>query len=319
MGRDLASRAEQARGQIEQQPQTLGQQIQAMQAQFQLAMPRGAEAGQLVRDAMTCLRTTKDLAKADAASVLGALMTCAQLGLRPGVGALGHAWILPFWDKNAGPERNGKPMGGHVAQLIIGYQGYAELAYRTGRVLNIAARTVYTNDHFELAYHLSTDDMVHRPYLDGPRGEARLYYAVARLKDDGYAVTDPMTHADMETHRDRFAMAKAKEWVGGKETGRRIVVGPWRDHFEAMAHKTMVRRLAKLLPKSTEFAYALAVDEGVRVDITPDVAPDEVTERPVIDGQVEPDAIEPPSGDSPPEPPAEGDGWPPVTKPGQGA
>lgn len=274
MGHNLAQRAEAARGQLDQQPTTLGQQIQQMQAQFQLAMPRGAEAGQLVRDAMTCLRMTKNLAKCDAASVLGSLMTCAQLGLRPGVGALGHAWILPFWDPKAGPEnpRTGKPMGGHRAQLIIGYQGYAELAYRTGRVLNIAPRTVYSQDTFRLRYGLSSDELVHEPYLDGPRGEARLYYAVARLVDGGYAVTDPMTHADMEAHRDQFAMAK--------QDGR--VIGPWRDHFEAMAHKTMVRRLAKLLPKSTEFAYALAVDEGVRVDISPDVAPDEATDHPII-------------------------------------
>lgn len=295
MGRDLAARAEAARGIARQQPVTLAQQIQQMQNEFQRAMPRGAEAEQLVRDALTCLRMTPKLGMCDAASVLGALMTCAQLGLRPGVGALGHAWILPFWDKGAGTNR---------AQLVIGYQGYAELAYRTGRVLNIAARTVYTNDHFELAYHLSSDDMVHRPYLDGPRGEPRLYYAVARLADGGYAVTDPMTHADMEAHRDRFAMAKSRD-------GR--VVGPWADHFEAMAHKTMVRRLAKFLPKSTEIAYALAVDEGVRVEISPDVAPDEATEHPaVIDGEIE---REEQVADDARDP----DDLPPVTRPGSGS
>lgn len=298
MGRDLAERAAAARGQdVEQQPLTLKQQIQQMQDQFQLAMPRGAEAGQLIRDAMTCLRTTKNLDKCDAASVLGGLMTLAQLGLRPGVGALGHAWLIPFWDKNAGPKNaRGFPTGGHRAQLIIGYQGYAELAYRTGRVLNIAPRTVYSNDRFRLSYGLAGDELVHEPYLDGPRGDARLYYAVARLENNGYALTDPMTQADMETHRDKYAMAK------DKKTSQ--VVGPWKEHFEAMAHKTMVRRLAKLLPKSTEFAYAIAVDEGVRVDISPDVPPDEATEHPVIEGEIEPEGTD------------EENGWPEVTRPG---
>jgi len=296
MGNNLAERAAAARAQVAEQPQTLGQQIQQMQTQFQLAMPKGAEAGQLVRDAMTCLRMTPKLAQCETSSVLGGLMTLAQLGLRPGVGALGHAWLLPMWNTK---ERC------HMATLVIGYQGYAELAYRTGRVLNIAPRTVYSNDHYELTYGLDGDHMVHRPYLDGPRGEARLYYAVARLKDGGYAITDPMTQADMETHRDRFAMAKLKDGT---------IIGPWRDHFEAMAHKTMVRRLSKLLPKSTEFAYALAVDNGVRVDITPTAAPDEVTEHPVIDGQVEQGEIE--SGGTQA---VDDDGdWPEVAKPGSG-
>ncbi|WP_326646100.1 recombination protein RecT [Streptosporangium sp. NBC_01755] len=297
MGHNLTERAAAAaRGQAAEQPQTLGQQIQQMQTQFQLAMPKGAEAGQLVRDAMTCLRMTPKLAQCEASSVLGGLMTLAQLGLRPGVGALGHAWLLPMWNTK---ERC------HMATLVIGYQGYAELAYRTGRVLNIAPRTVYSNDHFRLSYGLAADELVHEPHLDGPRGDARLYYAVARLKDGGYALTDPMTQADMETHRDRFAMAKLKDGT---------IIGPWRDHFEAMAHKTMVRRLSKLLPKSTEFAYALAVDNGVRVDLTPTTAPDEVTERPVIDGQVEPDAIEAPADGSA----VDDDGWPEVVKPGSG-
>ncbi len=289
MGRDLTERAEQARGQVaEQQPVTLAQQIQQMQHQFQLAMPKGAEAGQLVRDAMTCLRMTPKLAQCEGASVLGGLMTLAQLGLRPGVGALGHAWLIPMWNSKEGC---------HMATLVIGYQGYAELAYRSGKVINIAPRTVYANDHFRLSYRLEGDELVHEPYLDGPRGDARLFYAVARLKDSGYALTDPMTVADMKAHRDRHAMAKLKDGT---------VVGPWKDHFEAMAHKTMVRRLAKLLPKSTEFAYALAVDDGVRVDISPTAPPDEVTEHPVIEGAIEQGAIEPP---------ADGGDWPPVAQP----
>jgi recombination protein RecT len=91
---------------------SLADQIRGMEKQFQLAMPRGAEATQLVRDALTALRTIKHLDKCEANSVLGALMTCAQLGLRPGV--LGHAWPLPFWDRHS---------KGYKAQLVIGYQG----------------------------------------------------------------------------------------------------------------------------------------------------------------------------------------------------
>lgn len=252
MARDLAKRATNrgaARNNGGGAPATLSDQIRSMESQFAMAMPKGAEAAQLVRDALTSIRQTPQLAECEAPTVLGALMTCAQLGLRPGV--LGHAYLLPFWD---GKSRSRK------AQLVLGYQGLLELAYRSGQVESVAARTVYSNDEFDLSYELTGDRMVHRPCLDGLRGEPRLYYAVARMKGGGYAITNPMTHAEMEAYRDKNATAKTKD-------GR--VVGPWRDHFEGMAHKTMIRQLSKLLPKGTDLATALEADERVRVDLSP--------------------------------------------------
>lgn len=254
-------------------------QVRSMEAQFQMAMPRGGEAAQLVRDVLTMISQTPKLRQCVPATVLGGAMTMAQLGLRPGV--LGHGWLLPFWDKNH-DNGQGKPKGAFKAQLVIGYQGLVELVHRSDRVISIAARTVYEADEFRLGYGLEGDDFVHNPYLDGPRGNPRMYYAIARMKGGGYAFTEPMSHADMESYRDRYAMAKNKE---GK------VVGPWRDQFEGMAHKTMIRRLVKLLPKSTELAQAIEADERVRVDLTPQGI--DHGQQVVIDGEVESDSFEP--------------------------
>lgn len=242
----------------------LANQVRVMESQFQLAMPKGLEATQLVRDALTCIRQTPKLAECSQDTVLGALMTCAQLGLRPGV--LGHAYLLPFWD---GKTRSNK------AQLVIGYQGLVELAYRSGTVLSIAARTVYTNDEFEIEYHPAGEDtFTHRPYLDGERGSPVFYYAAARLKDGGYAYTEPVTHDDMQAYMKKHATAKTKDGN---------VVGPWRDHFEGMAHKTMVRKLMKLLPKSTVIAQAISQDGAIRRNHKPEA----IDERPdYIDGEM---------------------------------
>lgn len=246
---------------------TLTEAIEKMSPHFALAMPRGMEATQLVRDALTALRTTKRLAECDRMTILGGLMTCAQLGLR--VGVLGQAWLTPFWSKSANSFQ---------AQLVIGYQGLVELAFRSDRIASISARTVHANDEFDLSYGAETDTFVHRPALDGPRGEARLYYAVARMKGGGYAITDPMTVADMERHRDKNATSRTRE---GK------IFGPWLDHPEAMAHKTMVRKLTKLLPKSTELALAIEADERVRIDLTPDAdGPLRSTRPDTVDGDV---------------------------------
>ncbi|HET9892614.1 MAG TPA: recombination protein RecT [Mycobacterium sp.] len=238
---------------------SLGQQIQQMQQHFQLAMPRGVEAVQLIRDALTCLRTTKNLAKCEPQSVLGALMTCAQLGLRPGV--LGHAWLLPFWDSRLAwaDEKGRQRTGGYRAQLVIGYQGLIELAHRSGQIKSLVARTVRENDEFDVAYGID-DLLVHKPVMSGDRGAPIAYYAVVKFLSGGHAFF-VMSHDEMETYRDRYAMARNKE---GK------IVGPWVDQFEGMALKTTIRQLAKWMPKATEFASAIEADGTVRVDVTPD-------------------------------------------------
>lgn len=307
MGRDLAQRAAAQRNggngnaagtQVEAKPLTLNDQITNMRSAFQLAMPKGAEAGQLVRDALTCLRTTKNLANCEANSVLGGLMNCAQLGLRPGVGALGHAWLIPFWDKYAGPvhERTGQPMGGFRAQLVIGYRGYIELAYRHPKVVSIASRVRYSNDQFDIGYNLDGDYLEHKPCTDGPRGEPLTYYAIARLQG-GYALTEPWSQAEMEAHRDRYAMAKNKKGE---------IVGPWADQFVEMGRKTMIRAaLVKMIPLSTELAIAVEVDEGLRLDVTPEADPTEVT-RPIA-GELEAGSDQPTAEKQPRSAPAADD------------
>ncbi len=246
MGTDLRERAMTAPAQ---QPDTLGGSIQKMESQFQLAMPKGLEAQQLVRDALTCLRQTPKLAECDQASVLGSLMTCAQLGLRPGV--LGQAYLLPLWN---GRNRRTE------AQLIIGYQGLIELIYRSGVVNMIDARVIHANDEFTFEYGMTEDVLIHRPPLTGNRGRPVAFYAVARTANGGVFFEPPMSVADMEEYRDKYAMAKKKDGT---------VVGPWVTEFVEMAKKTMIRRLAKRLPKSPEVVRAMSHDGAVRQDYTP--------------------------------------------------
>lgn len=247
MGKDLANRLDKSVEARENKEgtETLATQIQKMESQFALALPSGLEAKQLVRDALTVIKQTPKLQECEWQTVLGALMSSAQLGLRPGV--LGQSYVLPFWD---GKSRSFK------AQFIVGYQGLIELMHRSGRVLSIVARTVYENDEFDLEYQVDKDVMTHRPTLDGDPGRPRLYYARATLKDGGYQMTNPLTHQQMEKHRDRFAKAKMKDGT---------IIGPWRDDFEAMALKTMVIKLAKMMPKSTELSFALVADEKMSI------------------------------------------------------
>ena len=190
-------------------------------------------------------------------------LLCASAGaLR--LEAQGQAWLLPLW--------NGKSRS-FQAQLIIGYQGYAELAYRSSRIATLDAYTVYANDKFDVDYGLKPK-LKHKPMLFGDRGEPIAYYSVAQMNPNGVKF-EVLSKSDAEKHRDKFAMAKTKEGV---------ILGPWRDHFDEMAKKTTVLRLAKLLPKSPELMIGMSVDGGVRLDLTPKADPIEVTET--MEGEV---------------------------------
>lgn len=242
MARDLEARMSQNNTPEQQRPASMADQIRSMEEQFQLAMPKGMEAQQLVRDALTCLRQTPRLGECSPASVLGALMTCSQLGLRPGV--LGQAWVIP---------RKNYKTGQMEANFQPGYKGLIQLAQRSGNIKSLSARTVYENDTFDIEYGLN-DNLIHKPYMEGERGNPIAYYAVAKYVNGGYNFVY-MTHAEVCAHRDKYSQAKT---------------GPWRDNFESMAHKTVIIKLAKWMPSNTEdrvFQQAVAADGTVRVDL----------------------------------------------------
>ncbi len=246
---------------------SLRRQIEQMTAEYQLAMPKGMEAAQLVRDAVTCLRKIRHLDACEPGSVLGALMTCAQLGLRPAV--LGHAWPLPYWD---GKDRCYK------AQLVIGYQGYVELGFRSGRISAITSRIVRHGEKFTIVYHEDRDELTHEPAIDGMPGDIRSFYSTARLVNGGYTVTEPWSLARMQDHRDKHAPRNRDGQI----------TGPWVDNFPEMGQKTMVLVNYKLLPKSAEMAIAMEADGGLRLDLSAKADAAEVTQRPVIPGRAEP-------------------------------
>lgn len=285
--------------------------IEKLQPEFQRAMPRGREAVQLVRDALTCLRTVSRLAECQPESVYGALMTCAQLGLRPNVPALGSAYLIPFW--------NGKEKV-RQAQLVIGYQGIIDLAMRSDRLDSVIARTVFADDVWDVDYGLN-DRLVHKPamfregYVEDPEKEPEsiAYYSIAKYRGGGYAFF-VMSKQQVDRHRRRYS--------------KQPDAGPWVSEFDAMGMKTTVRMLSKFMPKSTEFdllSRGLQVDEGVRINYSANADPTEVTQSTftgaVVDGTVVEDEQETGGQDRGAgngAPPATED-WPAVAKPAGGA
>lgn len=210
---------------------TVADLVLASRDQFALALAGNIDPDKFTRVAITTLRTTPKLAQCNEMSLLGAFMACAQLGLEPS-GPLGHAYLVPF---------------GKEVQLIVGYQGLIELAYRSGRVMSIVARPVHENDEFEFEYGLH-DKLRHVPAPTN-RGAMTHVYAVAHLAGGGVI---PVVMAKVEV-----------DAVKARSPGAKKPDSPWKSDYEAMAMKSAVRRLFKWLPSSVESHAALGADEGV--------------------------------------------------------
>lgn len=208
--------------------------LETLQNEIRRALPTHLNPDRMARIALTCFRTTPKLALCEPASVFAAVLQASQLGLEPGL--LGQCYLIPYKDQ---------------CTLQIGYQGLVDLARRSGRIVSLSAHCVYTNDRFELSYGL-TERLEHTPALDGPRGDFRLAYAVAHLKDGG-TVVEVMTREEIERIRDRSQNVQSAKRFG-KQT-------PWDTDFGEMARKTVLRRITKFLPKSVELATAIALDE----------------------------------------------------------
>jgi recombination protein RecT len=203
---------------------------------------------------------------------LGALMTAAQLGLEPNT-PLGQAYLIPY---NNSRKVSGTWQKFPTCQFQIGYRGLIELAYRSGEVTNIYAKTVFANDKFE--YELGLDPkLVHIPAKSN-RGDPIYYYAVFQTKG-GAKGFDCWSYDDALEHAKRFSKAYDKE--------KNTFSGPWSTDFDSMARKSVLISALKYAPMKTDFVRAIVNDTAVRSELSSDMltAPreDEVIDVDVTD------------------------------------
>jgi recombination protein RecT len=238
-----------------QEPTTPVALLQSEQALTMISesLPAGMDAKTFQRHAITLVKQNPDLLACEAASVAQGIVRGAALGLDPDP-ALGQMWLVP---RNV---KDGQTWS-KVATFQVGWRGLYELAMRTGRVAKIEVKAVHRNDRFEARLG-SKGGLVHEPDWFGDRGPVIGWYAYAQLRD-GTEMFEVLSLADAEAHRDAHASTKTRE-------GR--IYGPWADHFDAMAAKTVFLKLAKWLPKQVErgdaFAQALEADgQAVRTPL----------------------------------------------------
>jgi recombination protein RecT len=171
----------------------------------------------------------------DPLTICGCVIQAAQLGLEPD-GVLGECYLVPFLNSKTKKKE---------CQLIPGYQGLLKLARNSGELKFVNAQVVREKDFFEFVE--GTDPFLTHKRAAGDRGKPIAYWACASLKTGGFQF-NVMTRREVEEHRDRFSKAKD--------------TGPWKDDFDTMALKTCLRKLCKLLPRSTQAQIATSLDEA---------------------------------------------------------
>lgn len=124
---------------------------------------------------------------------------------------------------------------GKTAQYMPMVNGVLKKLRNSGMLSTITAQTVHENDSFK--YNPAMDDIPnHNPDWFGDRGQMIGVYAVARMKDGGVVVE--IMNMDQ--------LNKVRSVSRGSNKG------PWKDWPEEMAKKSVLRRIAKMLPSSAD-------------------------------------------------------------------
>lgn len=200
--------------------------FEASKGRLASVLPKHLPAEKVIRLVLAAASRTPELLECSSESILLAAMQSATLGLEPNT-PFQHAYLVPFRNKHTGRKE---------AQFIPGYRGLIQLAIQSGEIKSVHARAAYAKDHFVVRYGID-ETIEHVPRLEADRGDLVAVYSVARFS------SGVSTFEVMAAHEIDAVM---------KSSATRGAHGPWRDHFDEMAKKSVIRRHSKVMPMSAE-------------------------------------------------------------------
>lgn len=216
--------------------------IRALEPEIKRALPSVLTPERFTRMALNALSNTPKLAECSQMSFIAALMNSAQLGLEPNT-PLGQCYLIPF--KNNKTKQL-------ECQFQIGYKGMIDLVYRNDSVQTIQAQTVYANDEFQ--YELGLNPKLHHKPAINDRGVPVAFYAYFKLENGGFGF-EVMSRDDIIEYANKYSQ------------GINSSYSPWKNNFEDMAKKTVIKRVLKYAPLKADDARAIATDGTVKTEI----------------------------------------------------
>lgn len=208
-------------------------------SQFRAALPSHVTPDRFVRIIKTAVAKSPELLTADKTSLMLSCMDAAADGLLPN----GKEAALVIYKTKT---RDGRFVD--KVQYMPMIRGLYKLARNSKEIAVLAAHVVYEKDDFFFSYGFETE-LKHAPYLGEDRGRPVAVYACATTKD-GERDVEVMSVGDVNKIRDC------------SKTFKKNGTGPWKDFWDEMARKTVMRRLLKRLPMSEEVERAIDRDNA---------------------------------------------------------
>ena len=196
----------------------------------------GKRSSQFMTSITSVVQNNALLQKADINSIImgSAVAASMDLPLNPN---LGYAALVPFNAKD-----------GCFAQLQVMVKGWTELFLRSGQCQSIICETVYEGQ-------LVKKNKFTGEYIfdeDAKKSDKIIGFMAYFKLTNGFEKYDYMTIEEVKAHAQRFSQTFRKG------------SGVWKDHFEAMGQKTILKRLlTKYAPKSIEMQQMAMFDQSI--------------------------------------------------------
>lgn len=216
----------------------------------------GKDGQRFITSIVSHVAQNPDLQVCEHMTLFTAAMQCEALKLSPSK-TLGECYIVPFKD-----NKNGRV----VATFQIGWQGYIQLALRSGQYRTI---NVVELKEGEVAHYDRLSGMIETKFIEDDEIREQTptagYYAMFELTN-GFTKCMYWSKKKMEQH----ALKYSQGYAADKKKGTSYTF--WSKAFDEMAKKTMIRQLiGKWGPKSLEMKMGLENDGAViNDDQTPD-------------------------------------------------
>ena len=204
----------------------------------------GKNAPAFATSVLQIVNSNSMLVNADPQTIFSAACMAATLNL-PINNNLGFAYIVPFKNNKENKIE---------AQFQLGYKGYIQLAQRSGQFSRIAATPVYNGQLISenplLGYEFD--------WSVKPNGSPIGYVAFFKLIN-GFTAELYMSKEEVMKHANKYSQTAKKGY------------GVWKDQFEAMALKTVLKLLlSKQAPLSIDMQKAQMADQAIIRDVDKD-------------------------------------------------
>jgi phage RecT family recombinase len=224
---------------------SLNAEVKRLESQFLAALPPHIPVERFMRVVMTAINGNPDLQKADRLSLFDSAMKAAQDGLLPD-GREGALVIFNTKDP-VETKRQGSDVWIKKVQWMPMVAGIMKKARNSGQISTIVSRVVYAGDKFRNWIDDNGEHIEYEASDDQDRAVVRKIFAMAKLKD-GAVEIEVLTPADVEKIR---SASKAK-------------AGPaWTVWWDEMARKSVIRRLSKRLPLSSDLDDLIRRDDDL--------------------------------------------------------